>query len=73
MAVRKIDADCGSIFRAKITNEETGYTWHEGPYGSPGAAQGRITFWQNYHRDPETGETPITGYPEIAFTQWQRF
>ncbi|MFC9534433.1 hypothetical protein ACFT38_28400 [Streptomyces sp. NPDC056975] len=35
------------------------HTKHEGPYPTPGQAQGRITFWENYLRDADSGQTEV--------------
>jgi hypothetical protein len=78
---RDINADGGDVYRAAITitDHKTGdqKTYHEGPYATPGAAQGRVTFWTNYlaEHDDETGErtgSRATGHVERAVTTWQR-
>ncbi|MEV8344586.1 hypothetical protein [Streptomyces niveus] len=67
---RKIMAEHGAVYRAVINWTEvpgkggTPHTEFEGPYAEPGAAQSRVTFWENYLRDDETGETRATGHVE---------
>ncbi|MFK0159169.1 hypothetical protein ACIQVK_44750 [Streptomyces sp. NPDC090493] len=74
---RKIMAEHGAVYRAVINWTEvpekggTPHTEYEGPYGEPGAAQGRVTFWENHLRDFETGETRASGHVEEGVvTNW---
>jgi hypothetical protein len=74
---RKIMAQHGAVYRAVINWTEvpekgsTPHTEYEGPYGEPGAAQGRVTFWENYLRDDDTGETRASGHVEEGIvTTW---
>ncbi|MEU1309466.1 hypothetical protein ABZ419_11305 [Streptomyces cinnamoneus] len=70
-----------TVFRAVITMQnrdgET-TTTYEGPYGSIGAARGRVSFWVNYlaDRDPvtcqPTGTSRVSGYVERGTVAWQR-
>ena len=66
---RNIGADGADVFRAVI--DFGNYIKYEGPYAKEGAAKARVTFWQNYLRDSETGETRITGHVEKAVTTWE--
>jgi hypothetical protein len=76
---RNIKADHGAVYRAVITWTEvpekggTPHTQYEGPYGEPGAAQGRVTFWENYLRDPDTGKTRASGHVEEGTITWQPY
>ncbi|QFG13213.1 hypothetical protein SEA_GILGAMESH_21 [Streptomyces phage Gilgamesh] len=77
MAARHVMAEHGAVYRAVINWTEvpgkggTPHTEYEGPYGTPGAAQGRVTFWENSLRDFETGETRATGHVEQGVvTEW---
>ncbi|MFF9901278.1 hypothetical protein [Streptomyces longispororuber] len=73
---RNIKAEHGAVYRAVIVWTElpekggATHTKYEGPYGTPGAAQGRVTFWENFLRDAETGETRASGDVEEGVTTW---
>ncbi|MFB8120538.1 hypothetical protein ACFQ6U_13865 [Streptomyces sp. NPDC056465] len=76
---RNIKADHGAVYRAVIDWTEVpakGATPHrdyEGPYAEPSAAQGRVTFWENYLRDDDTGETRAKGHVEEGTIQWKPY
>ncbi|WP_328491273.1 hypothetical protein [Streptomyces zaomyceticus] len=67
---RKIMAAHGAVYRAVIHWTEPAHKGgathveYEGPYGEPGAAQARVTFWENYLRDDESGESRAAGHVE---------
>ncbi|MFN1193339.1 hypothetical protein ACK03K_34310 [[Kitasatospora] papulosa] len=71
--------DHDAVYRAVITWTEApqgggaAHTEYEGPYGKPGAAQGRVTAWENDLRDHETGETRATGHVERSTTTWEPY
>ncbi|MBG7704855.1 hypothetical protein HCJ76_44040 [Streptomyces sp. MC1] len=75
---RNIGADGAAVYRAviTITDRKTGEeaVKYEGPYATPGAAQGRVSFWVNYlaeydDEDRRTGSR-ATGVVERAHTVW---
>ncbi|GAA5070817.1 hypothetical protein [Streptomyces similanensis] len=76
---RNIKADHGAVYRAVINWTEveakggTPHTEYEGPYAEPGAAQGRITFWENKLRDDDTSETRAAGYVEEGTITWKPY
>lgn len=77
---RKIMAEHGAVYRAVINWTEvpakgsTPHTEYEGPYGEPGAAQARATWWENRLRDEETGETRAKGHVEEGkVVEWQTY
>lgn len=70
-----------TVFRAVITKKYPGweeFTEYEGPYGSHGAAQGRVTFWVNHMAIVDedtfepTGESNASGYVESGSVAWTR-
>jgi hypothetical protein len=70
-----------TVFRAVVTSTNRDgktSTWHEGPYGSIGAARARVSFWTNHLQDydDETGEPTGTsrasGYVERGTVSWER-
>lgn len=70
---RNIGADGTDVFRAVIDcRYPKGGTElkHEGPYGSIGAARGRVTFWENYLHDDEDDQVGASGHVERAVTRW---
>ncbi|MEU9925083.1 hypothetical protein AB0H51_28010 [Streptomyces griseoluteus] len=75
---RNIGADGSAVYRAviTITDRKTGEESlkYEGPYSTPGAAHGRVSFWVNYlaeydDYDRRTGSR-ATGVVERAHTVW---
>lgn len=52
------------------------FTSYEGPYATPGAAQGRVTVWVNYLMEYDDEGQPIgsraSGYVEVGHTAWSR-
>lgn len=70
-----------SVFRAVTTKQypdQEPFISYEGPYGSHGAAQARVTFWTNHMAvlDEETGkptgESNASGYVETGSVTWTR-
>lgn len=70
-----------TVFRAVITKRYPGwgpFTDYEGPYGSIGAARGRVSFWTNYlavldeDTGEPTGESDASGYVEHGTVSWKR-
>lgn len=76
---RNIGADGRDVFRAVVTSTSTdgrSATWHEGPYGTVGAARARVSFWRNHlaeHDDDgeATGTSRAAGHVERALTVWR--
>ncbi len=64
---RNIGADGRDVFRAVITFGDSTTPRYEGPYTTPGAARGRVSFWQNYLA--RCGGS-ATGHVEQAHTVW---
>ncbi|MFD8611057.1 hypothetical protein [Streptomyces sp. NPDC059631] len=67
---RNIGADGRTVYRARITRtrpDSQPSTWHEGPYGSVGAARARVSFWRNYLG---RSGSEVTGEAEQAHTVW---
>ena len=68
------------VYRAVIVKQYPGqepFTTYEGPYDTPGAAQGRVTFWVNYLTDSDddgvSSGSRASGCVEIGHTTWSGY
>lgn len=75
-------AEGATVFRAVITKkypDREAFTTYEGPYGSAGAAQARVTFWVNYlavvdeETGLKTGESGASGFVEEGSVTWATY
>lgn len=67
------------VYRAVIVKrypDREPSTAYEGPYATPAAAQGRVTFWVNYLTDYDDEGQPTgsraSGHVEVGRTSWSR-
>lgn len=67
---RRIHQATPFLYRAVLYNKDTGERWTEGPYTTPKAARGVIGLRKTQTTNPETGESPVTGHPEMTRTSW---